>query len=121
MGKKDPRGIRIELKISHEGIVRDDEHDAARISMLMQRFSQPRADKMHEALLLKKQNSVIFLHRSRNVAVGEPGTQFFLQIGPILDNSRFRVGAQSTSMKRWQTFSQSAAMHAMAPLTALRD
>ncbi len=110
--KKDPRRIRIELKIFHEELSEMVGTTRPRISMFMQRFSQPRADKMHGALSLKKQNSVIFLRRSRNVAVGEPGTQFFLQIGPILDNSRFRVGAQSTRMRRSQTFSQSAAMHA---------
>jgi hypothetical protein len=45
MGKKDPRSIRIELKISHEEFVRDGWHDPTKDQSVYAALSQPWADR----------------------------------------------------------------------------
>ena len=63
MGKKDPRSIRIELKISHEEFVRDGGHDPTKDQLVYAALPPPWADRDHKEhfLIIKEKKLTDYL------------------------------------------------------------
>src|SRR5215831_8754778 len=79
LGKKDPRSIRIELKISHEELSEMVGTTRPRISLFMQRFHnlwliETNKDRFSSS---KRKNSPITSRRSLRAATAWPGQYFF--------------------------------------------